>query len=573
MLGGQRDTMLTWLLRKVVGKLAAYPVRRQLAAFEAATHQPREVQDALLNRILARHRDTSFGKDHHFAEIRTSEDFRRQLPVAAYEYFEPYIARMRRGDLRALVADDRLHMFAMTSGTTAARKYIPVTPQYLADYKRGWNLWGLKVFRDHPEVKLRPIVQFSSDWQEAFTEAGIPCGAVTGLTASMQKRIIRWLYCVPACVARVKDQTAKYYVSLRLSVPRKVGMIIAANPSTLVNLARAGDQEKETLIRDLSDGTLSRNFDVPDDIRKALAGRIKRRHADRARELDAIVRRAGTLYPRDYWPGDCVIGTWTGGSVGSYLRHFPRYFGTTPVRDIGLLASEGRMTIPVDDATPTGVLDITTHYFEFIPEEEGDKPQPTVVAAHEVLEGRTYYILPTTASGLYRYHIHDLVRVTGFHNRTPLIEFLSKGSHFANLTGEKLSEYHVAGAMAQVLKELNLTITTYSLAPCWDEELPYYGLFLERGDLAGREQAVQLTEALDRRLAQVNVEYTAKRESQRLGPIRLALLASGAWQQWDRQRLARTGGTLEQYKHPCLITDPKFRESVVVEEEVGATRV
>jgi hypothetical protein len=559
--------MLGWL-RKFVLKAVARPVRRQLAAFEAATHHPQALQENLLDRILKRHADTAFGRDHHFRELHSAQDFRRRLPVAPYEYYEPYIARMRKGDFHALVADRRLHMFALTSGTTAARKTIPVTPQYLADYKRGWNLWGLKVFRDHPEVKLRPIVQLSSDWQESFTEAGVPCGAVTGLTASMQKRIIRWLYCVPACVARVKDPTAKYYVALRLSLGRKVGMIIAANPSTLVSLARAGDQEKEALVRDLHDGTLSSHVDVPADIRAALAGRLQRRRIDRARELDDIIRRTGTLLPRDYWSSNCIIGTWTGGSVGTYLRHFPRYFGATPVRDIGLLASEGRMTIPVDDATPSGVLDITTHYFEFIPESEGDQAQPSTLAAHEVQEGHTYYLLPTTASGLYRYHIHDLVRVTGFFNKTPLVEFLSKGAHFANITGEKLSEYHVSRAMTAALHELDLTLTAYSLAACWDEEQPYYGLFVERGDLAGREQGLRLAEALERRLAEENVEYAAKRASQRLGPIRLALIPTGAWHDWDHRRLARTGGTAEQYKHPCLINDPGFRASVMVEEEM-----
>ena len=29
----------------------------------------------------------------------------------------------------------------------------------------------------------------------------------------------------------------------------------------------------------------------------------------------------------------------------------------------------------------------------------------------------------------------------------------------------------------------------------------------------------------------------------------------------------KTGGTLEQYKHPCLISDPDFRQSIGVEEE------
>src|SRR5205085_10402305 len=129
----------------------------------------------------------------------------------------------------------------------------------------------------------------------------------------------------------------------------------------------------------------------------------------------------------------------------------------------------------MSDDTPSGVLDVTSHYFEFIPEDEIDRPQPTVLAAHELEEGRTYFILPTTAFGLYRYNIYDVVRCTGFHNRSPLVEFLSKCAYFSNLTGEKLSEYHVAGAMTEVLRELELTLTAYSVAPCWHDEQPYYG--------------------------------------------------------------------------------------------------
>jgi hypothetical protein len=184
------------------------------------------------------------------------------------------------------------------------------------------------------------------------------------------------------------------------------------------------------------------------------------------------------------------------------------------------------------------------------------------VRAHELLEGRTYFILPTTAFGLYRYHISDLVRVTGFHNRTPLLEFLSKGSHFANVTGEKLSEYHVARAMTDALQSLDLTLSTYSLAPCWDDQQPYYSLFVEQGELEHGAMGQRLTEVLDQTLGRLNSEYASKRESQRLGPVRLEVLPAGAWTHWDRHRLARQGGTLEQYKHPCLINDLQFRESM-----------
>jgi hypothetical protein len=561
--------MLHWLIRKVIGKIAAIPVRKRLNAFNLATEAPQATQEELLRRMLAAQADTDFARDHHFASINSVADFRKHLPVAPYEYFEPYIKRVMKGETRALLADPRIHMFALTSGTTATRKFIPVTQQYLADYKRGWNIWGLKVYRDHPSVRFRPIVQMSGDWQEFKTEAGIPCGAVTGLTATMQLRIIRFLYCVPAAVGKLKDPAAKYYTALRLSLPRKVSMIIAANPSTLVNFAKAGDHEKESLIRDIRDGTLSSRYDIPADVRAALSGRIRKKHPERAKQLEDIVNRTGALYPKDYWPTDCVIGNWTGGSVGAYLRHYPKYFGETPVRDIGLIASEGRMTIPWADATPAGILDITTNYFEFIPEEEVNSPQPTVLGAHELQEGRNYYILLTTSYGLYRYHIYDVVRCVGFHNKTPMVEFLSKGHLFSNLTGEKVSEYHVSGAMTDVLRSLDLNLTAYTLAPCWDDELPYYGLFVERGDIRERQQGMKLVEALDRQLRAVNTEYDAKRDSRRLGPVRLELIPTGAWTAWDRQRLARTGGTLEQYKHPGLISDPKFRESMQVEEEVG----
>jgi hypothetical protein len=558
--------VLRFLLHKVVLKAIALPVRRRLAQFEAATHHPRQVQDAVLDDILQAQAATAFGRDHRFDTVRCLEDFRHNVPVAGYEYVEPYIARVRRGETAALLAEPRVYMFALTSGTTQARKYIPVTPRYLADYRRGWNLWGLKVFRDHPAVKLRPIIQMSGDWDEQRSEAGIPCGAVTGLTATMQKRIIRWLYCVPAAVGKIKDPAAKYYTVLRLSLPRSVGLIVAANPSTLLALARAGDQEKEALLRDIADGTLSGRFDIPAEVRQAVKGRLKR-NPQRARELEAVVARTGTLYPKDCWPGTFLLGNWTGGSVGAYLRYYPRYFGANPMRDIGLIASEGRMTIPLADGAAAGVLDVTSHYFEFIPEAEGDSARPTVLGAHELKEGGRYFILLTTGYGLYRYHIQDVVRVTGFHNATPLVEFLSKGAHFANLTGEKLSEYHVTGAMTEVLRRLDLTLTAYSLAPCWpagaEDEPPYYGLFVEQGDLADAAAAARLAEALDERLRSGNVEYDSKRASRRLGPVRPEVVPAGFWARWDRERLRRSGGTLEQYKHPCLLNDPQFREQVL----------
>ncbi len=553
-----------------LGRLLTYPVRRQLRQFETACHNPEAVQAELLARILRTQADTQFGRDHKFAAVTSIAEYRNNVPVAPYEYVAPYIEKVQNGDTRALLSDPRVLMFALTSGTTASRKLIPVTDAYLAAYKRGWNMWGVKMYRDNRgrRIAMRPIVQLGGDPEEFRTPAGIPCGNLSGYTAMVQRRLIRRMYAVPYVTGKIKDAKARYYVALRYSIGRNVSQLMAANPSTLVQLARSLDAEKEHLLRDLRDGTLRADLDISPEIRAYLTP-LAKRDAARANELSSLAGKLGRLYPMDVWPTEgTVINTWTGGSMGPYLRQLPQYYGEPPVHDLGLLASEGRFTIPLSGGTASGVLDIWSHYFEFIPESEIDSPKPTVLGAHELREGGSYFILPTTAYGLYRYHISDLVRVTGFYGRTPLVEFLGKGHRFANLTGEKLSEYHVTKAMDAVARRVPQPVTAYSVAPVWDDAQPYYAIFLEEPDATDEARLKHFLAEFDEQLGVENVEYQAKRESARLGAARAAIIPAGAWAKWDRDRLAQTGGSPEQYKHPCLIGDLKFRDTMTVLREV-----
>ncbi|MBA4190087.1 MAG: auxin-responsive protein [Planctomycetaceae bacterium] len=553
-----------------VGRLISYPIRRQLRLFEVACQDPEAVQTELLLSILRKQQNTAFGQDHKFASIRSVADFRNNNPIAPYEHVAPYIERVMKGETNALLSAKRVHLFALTSGTTASRKLIPVTDDYLNAYKRGWNMWGVKMYRDNRgrKVAMRPIMQMAGDPEEFRTEAGIPCGNLSGYTAMVQKRLIRGMYAVPYITGKIKDAKARYYVALRCSVTRNVSQFMAANPSTLVQFARVLDAEKEHLLRDLRDGTLRTDLDIPPDIRAELSRKLGK-DATKAAQLGAIAEKSGRLFPTDVWPVEgTVINTWTGGSMGPYLRQLPQYFGEPPIRDLGLLASEGRMTIPFEAGTPGGVLDIWSHYFEFVPESEIDSPQPTVLGAHQLAEGESYYIIPTTAYGLYRYHISDLVRVTGFFGRTPIVEFLGKGHRFSNMTGEKLSEYHVTKAMDAVVKRQPLPITAYSLAPVWNEHQSYYGLFLEEADVADDDAVRRFLGDFDRQLGLENIEYAAKREGGRLGPVRVVVIPTGTWAKWDRARLTQTGGSPEQYKHPCLIGDLKFRDSMTVLREM-----
>ena len=549
--------MIKFLMR-MIGAPVARRARDLARTFLDQTRHTGEVQRDLLLRRIARNADSQFGKDHFFEEIRSAADFRKRVPISGYDRHEPYIDRVRQGDVNALFGSGtEVLMFAMTSGTTNRPKTIPVTAEALNDYREGWTIWGINAFDAHREMLrdgLKPILQVASDWRESQTSGGIPCGAITGLTAHMQNRFVRTKYCMPSVASRIKDIESKYYVALRLSIYRDLGTIIAANPSTILAIARLGDRAKEVLIRDLADGTLDPCWEIPDEIRRHLRFKTRRRHKKTAKALEQIVNQSGRLLPKDYWPNLQFLSNWMGGTMRAYLRGYPEYFGETPIRDVGLIASEGRMSIPIEDGTPSGILDIRHHYFEFIPEEQAELAEPETVEATELIEGRNYFILLTTAGGLYRYNISDLVRCVGYHGRAPLIEFLNKGAHYSSLTGEKLSEHQVIAAVESAQRCAGLRLKSYLLVPTWGEP-PYYSLLVEEGELESPAMTDGFARAVEDELRGQNVEYINKRDTLRLGPVEILRVRNGSWSEFQKRRLVQSGGTVEQYKQPHLVAD------------------
>jgi GH3 auxin-responsive promoter len=229
-----------------------------------------------------------------------------------------------------------------------------------------------------------------------------------------------------------------------------------------------------------------------------------------------------------------------------------------------LIASEGRMTIPIEDGTPAGILDIRHHYFEFIPEDQAERVQPETVEATDLIEGQNYFILLTTAGGLHRYNISDLVRCVGYHGRAPLIEFLNKGAHYSSLTGEKLSEHQVIAAVEAAQRSVGLRLKSYLLVPTWGDP-PYYSLLVEQDDLVAPVDPSgardRLAQAVERELRGQNVEYVNKRDTLRLGPVHVLGIRDGSWIDFQKRRLVRSGGTVEQYKQPHLVADLQVIES------------
>ena len=544
-------------------RLEAY--RHETAWFRAVCRAP-HAQARVLERCLAQVAGSDFARDMRLDRVRTIEDLRAAVPVAGYERAAPYIERLQAGDAGALFAPGtRVHMFALTSGTTGRPKMVPVTDLFLRAYRRGWHVYGVHALDGNAGAFGARILQVVSRWDERRTPSGLYAGAMSGFSAYVQRGAVRWLMAVPPEAGCAADTETKYYLACRLGLRHRRVLPITANPSTLLGLAQAMDRRKEDLVRDLRDGTLKKDLALEAPPRAVIERRL-RPAPRRARALEAIIASRGRLYPKDAWELP-LIGTWKGGTLGLYLRDMPRYFGDAPIRDIGLIASEGRLSVPIRTEGCEGVLEVTGTVFEFMPPEEAGKDDPRTVLPHETEVGGRYFLVLTAPSGLFRYDISDVVEVTGRIGPTPLIRFLNKGEHVANLTGEKVTEFQVVSAVNGVVARLGLPVGSYCLCPTWDAP-PYYSLLVEEGAVSGKTARVLAREA-DAALQELNLEFEGRRTSGRLGPIRVKTIPAGAWDAFDREAVAARSGRIEQYKHKFLSSDVDFDRRFAVTASYG----
>lgn len=537
-------SLLDYLAKEIAGNHALWVYRR----FCRALAHPLRCQQGALRRALAVTRGSAFARDHDLHRVRSLDDLRRAVPIRTYADLHPYIQRVSDGDHTALFARRQpVHMFASSSGTTDQPKRIPVTGAFIDDYRRGWNTFGVKVLNDHPEAILRPILPSTGRHDADATSAGIPIGAITGLLARTQKRIVRRYYVGRPEIAHLSSAQQRYYTLMRLGAVRDVAWAITASPGTLIEMARVADEHSSDLIRDVHDGTLASYVEAGPALRSTLLGGVRPDPA-RARELEAHRSAAGRLRPRDYWRLS-FLACWTGSSMGLYLERLADWWGPVPVRDIGLLASEGRVTIPLADSEAVGVLDIKSAAFEFIPVAEVESKDPPTCAPHELEEGQEYVVVLTNTTGLTRYRLDDVVRVRGWEQRTPRLEFLHRAGRVSSIAGEKLTENQVAAAVRTACEQLGIREFDFVLAPRWGDP-PSYELYCPAPHAGG------LAEAVDRALRRQNEEYDSRRGSRRLDSVAVRPVAPDAITEMDRRLAAERRGTAEQYKRPCLLTEP-----------------
>ncbi|MDD5495951.1 MAG: GH3 auxin-responsive promoter family protein [Candidatus Omnitrophica bacterium] len=546
----------------------AYALLRLMAPqakrFEESTHHPVESQKKVLHEYLVRNKNTEYGKRYNFSKIRTIEEYRSSVPLIDYESIRSHVERMARGERGVLTSDSPI-FFGRTSGTTGVPKLIPVTEYSRAKKAELMALWTYYISKDYPAITKGKVFAIIDPEIKTFTESGIPCGPENGHAYVNLPSIIKRICAVPYEAFEIQDYGARYYTILRIAMAQNVTTVATLNPSAIAILCQKINKWKDRIIDDIEKGSLDRSLDVPERIRKVLEQKLKP-DPGRADELRNILNDKKELLPKYFWPNLQLIECWKGGTVKLYLKELPRYFGKISVRDFGCLSTEARCSIPITDNGAAGILAIDTNFYEFIPKEDINKRDKRILLCDQVEEGKEYLLIVTTPGGLYRYNMDDLIRVDGFFNRTPLIEFTQKGLNAISISGEKIYESHINEAVNKAADRLDLTLKFFSASVEMGDS-PRYVFLAEFPDNPPPEKKKALLKAVEELLCAINLEYEDTRQRQELNSPILKVVRKGGFERY-RSKKVKEGAHETQFKVPELTKETDFQKNFDIEEEI-----
>ena len=172
-------------------------------------------------------------------------------------------------------------------------------------------------------------------------------------------------------------------------------------------------------------------------------------------------------------------------------------------------------------------------------------------------------MLLTSANGLFRYRLGDIVRCQGRIGQSPMLEFLRKTVDFSDLEGEKLSAEQAISAVRLGVSQLGIEFMGFSFfgkRPAVGR--PHYAIFLEGRNIPEDGHALEepLAKIIDDHLASLNIMYRQKRSDGSLSAPRLIWLPQGTWNMFAgiESRKRRTGES--QFKQPVFLTPSQMGE-------------
>ncbi|KVH97281.1 GH3 auxin-responsive promoter [Cynara cardunculus var. scolymus] len=526
--------------------------------FESLTKNAKRVQIETLQKILKENGEAEYLKKWNLDGRFDPQTYSSCVPVVTHKDLEPYIQKIADGASHPVLTGKAITTITLSSGTTQGKpKEFPIDNGKALSF-----IYGSKQFT---------------------TKGGLLAGtATTNVYRSAQfKKTMRAMQtpcCSPDEVIFGPDFHQSLYCHLLcgLIFHEEIQVISSTFAHSIVHSFRTFELVWEELCSDIRNGVLSAKITVP-SIRTAM-GKVLTPNPELA---DKIHRKCLGLTD---WNGlihevfpNCkyIYGIMTG-SMEMYLKKLRHYAGKVRLLSADYGSSEGWIGANVNPNMPpertTYAVLPNIGYFEFLPLREidmasrdQDEPDFTFCPVEPKPVGLTDVQIGE--------ELGDVVKVIGFHNATPELQFVCRRNLMLTINIDKNTEKDLqlsVEAAAKLLAAEKLEVVDFTSHVDIASEPGHYVIFWEVSGEASDKVLKECCNCLDKSF--VDAGYVSSRKVKAIGPLELRVLRRGTFQK-ILDHYVGLGSALNQFKTPRCVTPVNHRVLQILCDNVAKSYI
>lgn len=482
-------------------------------AFISSEPQPAKAQREVLMYLLEKAKHTAFGLKYKFGDILTREDpvlaFQKNVPLYDYDGIHREWWHYLLKGHQNITWPGGQNYFALSSGTTSNKKYIPVTPDMIKAIKKAGmqQVASLTNFDLPADFFEKDILMLGSSTSLIKAEDHEE-GEISGISA-----------------ANIPGWFSSFY---------KPGEEIASISDW--------DQKVKRIAEEAPGWDVGSISGIPSWVELM---------------LKEIISYNNLTTIHDLWPN---LRVYTSGGVAfePYRASMEKLLAKPLIYIDTYLASEGYLaTQKRPDTNAMALITDNGVFFEFVPfleeniDEEGRVKQGApVLTLEEVEENKDYVLLISTVAGAWRYMIGDTVVVTD--KERAEIRISGRTKHYLNVVGEQLSIQKMNSAIQKLEDSFGIEIEEFTAATVYQNE-KYHLKFVIASDK--KIDTAAAAEIVDNELSNNNKNYKVAR-TKALKGVEIEAVALEKFYNWSKE-YKKLGG---QSKIPRVMKEDDFKE-------------
>jgi len=466
------------------------------------------LQQKTFQHLIAKAQSTSFGADHHFAQISSYDDFKKNVPIRDYEQLRPYIDRVTKGEENVLWPGKPAYL-SKTSGTTSGVKYIPISKESMPEHiKAARNALLCYIHETGNADFVDGKLIFLQGSPVLDVKAGIPTGRLSGIVA----------HHVPG-----------YLQKNRM-------------PSYDTNCIDDWEQKVDAIVEETKNQDMRLISGIPPWCQM---------YFDR---LSAV---SGGKKIKDIFP-NFKLFVHGGVNYEPYRARMEETIGFKIDSIETYPASEGFIAFQ-DSQKEKGLLLMVDSgiFYEFIPTDEYFNENPTRISLADVELDKNYALILNTSAGLWGYSLGDTVK---FISKNPYkIVVTGRIKHYISAFGEHVIGEEVEQALMNVANQQGVDVIEFTVAPQVNPpsgQLPYHEWFIEFGKAPADIDAFAIE--VDKALQKKNIYYFDLITGNILRPLVIQSVKKDTFINYMRSQ-GKLGG---QNKVPRLSNDRKIADEL-----------